>query len=156
MSSIHKWLYDGDLSNRFCMIPPELYQAEQWQALTPAARDFYIFLNVYRETEQQRACLFQVLKAYNEYKGLGLSDFDIQNEARPKKGSKFNSGYFVCPTEHLTEYGYNENYVKKLKRQLIKSGFIERKFIGIGRVLGFKNNITIYQFVNKWKKGEVL
>lgn len=152
MSSIHKWLYDGDTPSRFLMLPPELYQAPQWQALKPAARDFYIFLNVYRESEQQRACLLQVLTAYNKARNLGLSEFDIENEARPKKGSKYNSGYFVCPTDHLKEYGYKKDYAKKLKEQLISAGFIERKYFGIGREIGFKNNVTIYQFVSKWKK----
>ena len=156
MSKIHKWLYEGDTPSRFLMLPPELYQAPQWQALKPAAREFYIFLNTYRETEQQRACLFQVLTAYNKAQGLGLSDFDIENESRPKRGSKYINGYFVCPIEHLKEYGYKPDYVKKLKKQLMTAGFIERKYYGIGRELGFKNNITVYQFVSTWKKGKVL
>lgn len=150
MSKIHNWLCPGT-PTRFLMLPPELYQSEAWQALKPAARDFYVFLNVYRETEQQRACLYETLKAYSRVQDTGLSDYDIENEARPKKGSKYIQGFFVCPEEHYTEYGYKESYVKKLKKQLIDSGFIKIKFAGIGRVQGFKNNITVYQFISKWQ-----
>lgn len=133
------------------MLPPELYQSTKWQALKPAARDFYIFLNTYRETEQQRACLFEALTGYNRVLDLGLSDFDIDAEARPNKHTKYNQGYFVCPEEHYKEYGYKKDYVRKLKKQLIDSGFIRVKYQGLGRALGFKKNITVYQFISDWQ-----
>ena len=150
-TKIHKWLCPGGVSGRFLMLPPELYQSEAWQRLTPAARDFYIFLNVYRETEQQRAALFETLTAYNRVLDLGLSDFDINEEARPGKHTKYNQGYFVCPIKHLEEYGYKKDTVKGLKKQLIDNGFMKVKYSGIGRVQGFQNNITVYQFISTWQ-----
>ena len=107
------------------MLPPELFYNPQYQALTPAAGRFYIFLNVYRESEEQRACLFEALTEYNRLYDLGLSDFDIQNEARPTKGSKYNQGYFVAPMKHLEAAGFKKNYVTKLKKELIDKGFIK-------------------------------
>lgn len=151
-TKIHEWLCPGDVSGRFLMLPPELYQSPQWQALKPAARDFYVFLNVYRETEQQRSCLHKVLTAYNSALNIGLTDFDITNEARPGKHTKYNSGYFVCPEEHFEEYGYKKSYVKDLKKQLIDNGFMRIAYSGIGRVQGFKNNITVYQFTRNWQQ----
>ena len=150
-TKIHKWLCPGGVSGRFLMLPPELYQSEAWQRLTPAARDFYIFLNVYRETEQQRAALFETLTAYNRVLDLGLSDFDINEESRPGKHTKYNQGLFVCPKKHLEEYGYKKNTVKGLKKQLIDSGFIKRVYAGIGRAQGFQNHVPVSQFVSAWQ-----
>ncbi len=150
-SKIHGWLCPGEVSGRFLMLPIEVYEAPQFQSLTPAARDFYIFLNVYRESEEQRACLYEALTEYNRLYDLGLSDFDIQNEARPGKGSKFNSGYFVAPMKHLEKHGYKKDYVKRLKRQLIDQGFIKIAYGGKGKYCGFHGNVTIYQFITKWQ-----
>lgn len=150
-TKIHSWLC-FETSGRFLMLPPELYEAPAFQSLNSAERDFYIFLNTYRETEQQRACLYETLTAYNKYLDLGLTDFDINQECRPNKGTKYNSGFFVCPKSHLEEYGYNENTVKPLKRKLRDKGFIKIAYQGLGAVLGFQNNITVYQFITEWQK----
>ena len=155
MSKIDKWLYPDEISGRFLMLPPELYEAPQWQHLTPAARDLYIFLNTYRQTEQQRACLHEALTEYNRIFNLGMTEFDINNEARPQKGSKFNKGYFVAPEKHLTAAGYKKNYVTKLKKQLIENGFIRIAYGGKGKYNAWNQNTTVYQFISEWKRREV-
>ena len=151
-SRIHGWLCPGETSGRFLMLPPELFYNPQYQALTPAAGRFYIFLNVYRESEEQRACLFEALTEYNRIYDLGLSDFDIQNEARPTKGSKYNQGFFVAPMKHLEAAGFKKNYVTKLKKELIDTGFIKIAYGKKGRFNGWNQNTTVYQFIKDWQQ----
>ena len=150
-SKIHPWLYDDTLSGRFCMIPPELYESKAFQSLTPAARDFYVMLNVHKETEIQRSSLKAALIEYNEILGLGWTTFDIECEATPNKKTKYSRGYFVIPQKHFEQYGYKKNYVTKLKRQLIEAGFIKKVFGGKGKYGGWNYNETVYQFSNEWK-----
>lgn len=154
MSKIHNWLCPGEVSGRFLMLPPDIYENKNFQALKPAARDFYIFLNAYRETEPQRACLHEALTQYNRLYDLGLSDFDIQNEARPGKGSKFNKGYFVAPLKHLVKHGYKRGYITKLKQELIAKGFIRIAYGGKGRYNAWNENVTIYQFISDWQQAK--
>lgn len=152
--SIRKWLYAceaDEISGKFTMIPPELYEAEKVQALSPQARDFYVFLNVYRSTEQQQACLYRILTEYNKVQGLGMSDLDIQNEAILSKNCKCNQGLFVAPKSYIEKYGYTDSKAKRYKRELIAKGFIKRKYYGLGYIQGYENNITVYQFTNDWK-----
>ena len=151
-NKIHGWLCPGEVSGRFLMLPPELFEAPQFQLLTPAAARLYIFLNVYRETEPQRACLHEALTEYNRIYDLGLTDFDINEQARPGKSSKFNKGYFVAPLKHLEAHGFKKNYVTKLKKELIAKGFIRIAYGGKGRFNGWNQNTTVYQFISDWQQ----
>ena len=153
-TKIHKWLCPGEVSGRFLMLPPDIYENANFQALKPAARDFYIFLNAYRETEPQRACLHEALTEYNRLEDLGLTEFDINEEARPGKHTKYNQGYFVAPLKHLEKHGYKKSYVTKLKKELIEKGFIRIAYGGKGRYCGWNQNATIYQFVNTWQQAK--
>lgn len=148
---INPWLYPGEPSGYFSMIPPDFYEAPQVQALKPAARDFYIFLNVYRNTEQQRACLHETLTEYNTIFNLGMTEQDLNDEARPQKNTRYNKGYFVMPCKHLEEHGYKRNYVTKLKKELIEKGFIKIAYGKKGRYSAWNQNTTVYQFINDWK-----
>ena len=151
-NSIHPWLYSDTFSGKFLMLPPELYEEPAFQALTPAARDFYVMLNVHKETEIQRSNLKAALIEYTRIFDLGMTAHDIECEATPnKKTSRFSHGYFVIPQKHFEAYGYKKNYVTKLKRQLIDAGFIKKVYGGKGRYGGWNNNETIYQFCNDWK-----
>ena len=153
-TKIHGWLCPGEVSGRFLMLPPDIYESPQFQALKPAARDFYIFLNAYRETEPQRACLQKVLTEYNRILDLGLSDFEINEEARPGKHTKYNKGYFVAPLKHLEKHGYKKGYITKLKKELIDKGFIKVVYGGKGRFNGWNQNATVYQFIGNWQRSE--
>ena len=148
---IHKWLYSDELSGKFLMLPPDLFEEPAYQELSHAARLFYIVLCVHKETEIQRACLFKALTEYNTILGLGLTDNDILDEATPNKRTKFTSGYFVAPIKHLEAYGYKKNYVTKLKKELIDKGFIKVKYGQKGKYNGWNENVTVYQFSNEWK-----
>lgn len=150
-TKIHAWLCAGEVSGRFLMLPPDIYENPQFQALKPAARDFYIFLNAYRETEQQRACLQQALTEYNRILDLGLTEFDIANESRPNKKTKYIKGYFVAPLKHLEQHGYKKGYVTKLKKELEEKGFIKAVYGKKGRYSGWNQNVTIYQFTTGWQ-----
>lgn len=148
---IHKWLYSGELSEKFLMLPPDLFEEPAFQALSHAARLFYIVLCVHKETDIQRSCLYKALKEYNTILGLGLTDDDILDEATPNKRTKYTSGYFVAPIKQLAAYGYKPNYVTKLKKELIEKGFINIKYGQKGKYNGWNENVTVYQFSDKWK-----
>lgn len=152
MAKMKHWLYTGDVSGTFGMIPTDIYEYPQVQALKPAARDFYIFLNIYRNTEEQRACLYNALTEYNRILNLGWNDQDITEQARPNKRTVYDNGYFVAPMKHLEARGYKKNYVTKLKKELIEAGFIKVVYGGKGRYGGWNENTTVYQFIGDWKK----
>lgn len=154
-TKIHKWLHDNEISGRFLMLPPELFEYKEVQALSYAAAYFYIVLNAHKETEIQRACLYNALHEYNTILDLGMSEQDILDEARPGKRTKYSKGYFVAPAKQLYEqYGFKKNYVTKLKKELIEKGFIRIAYGGKGKYNGWNENVTVYQFTNKWKKEE--
>ena len=133
------------------MLPPELFESEAFQKLSHAARTFYILLAVHKETDIQRSCLYEALKEYNSLLDLGLSEKDIEEEAKPGKRTKYSNGYFVIPQKHLEAYGYKAPYASKLKKELIEAGFIKIKYGGKGRYNAWNENITIYQFSGQWK-----
>lgn len=149
---IHKWLYSDELSGKFLMLPPELFEEAAFQKLSHAARLFYIVLCVHKETEIQRRCLYNALRDYNEIYELGLNEEDILNEATPNKRTKYTSGYFVAPIKQLAAYGYKPNYITKLKKELIDKGFIKVKYGQKGKYNAWNENVTVYQFTNDWKK----
>lgn len=149
---IHKWLYADELSGKFLMLPPELFEETAFQKLSHAARQFYIVLCVHKETEIQRSCLYNALQEYNQIFDLGMTEQDILNEAKPNKRTKYTSGYFVAPVKHLSAYGYKANYVTKLKAELIDNGFIRIKWGKKGKYNAWNENTTVYQFSNAWKK----
>jgi hypothetical protein len=95
--------------------------------------------------------LYAALKEYNTILGLGLTDDDILDEATPNKRTKYTSGYFVAPIKQLAAYGYKPNYVTKLKKELIEKGFISIKYGQKGKFNAWNENVTIYQFSDKWK-----
>ena len=149
---IHKWLYSGELSGRFLMLPPELFEDPAFQKLSFTARYFYVALCLNKETECQRACLYKSLEEYNRIFDLGLTEQDIRDEATPNKRTKNQSGLFVAPVKQMEQYGFKKNYQTKLKKELIQHGFIKVKYGGKGRYGGWNENVTVYQFSNEWKK----
>lgn len=150
-NKIHPWLYSDVSVGKFLMLPPELLEEPAYQKLSQAARYFYIVLNVHRETEIQRKCLYNTLHDYNRILDLGMTDFDIENEATPRKHSKNIKGYFVAPLKHLEMYGYKKSYVTKLKKELIDNGFIRVVYGGKGKRNGWNENVTVYQFIRDWQ-----
>ena len=152
----HKWLCPiepKNMSGVFSMIPPEIFRTEEVKNLSPAGRAFYICLNIHKETLEQQHLLYTVLTEYNNLFGLGLSEIDIFYEAYPFRAKKDNlsHGYFVIPDKHLKQYGYSPQYASKLKKELIKKGFIRIKYGGKGKCSVWSKNVTIYQFIDKWK-----
>lgn len=151
-TKIHKYLYNTDLSGKFLMLPPEIFEEKAFQELSYGARQFYILLCVHKETDIQRACLYKALQEYNEVCGLGLAEIDLKNEAMPSKRTKITSNYFVAPLKQLEVYGYKKSYITKLKKELIDKGFIRVVYAQKGRYSGWEKNVTVYQFSNKWKQ----
>lgn len=159
-TKIHRWLYRDNeyglqLSGKFLMLPPELFEEKAFQSLSYGARYFYILLCVHKETDIQRACLYKALQEYNEVCGLGLADIDIQNEAKPGKRTKITSGYFVAPIKQMQAYGLKKSYITKLKKELMEKGFIKAVYAQKGRFGGWNENVTVYQFSNDWKREKV-
>ena len=152
-TGIQKWLYADELSGRFLMLPPEIFEEPAFQKLSHAARLFYIVLCVHKETEIQRGCLCKALTEYNQILNLGKTEQDILDEAMPNKRTKpwMKTGLFVAPMKQLEAYGYKANYAAKLKRELIDNGFIKVKYGGKGKFNGWNENVTVYQFVSDWK-----
>ena len=148
---IHGWLYDEEVSGKFLMLPPELFEYPAFQNLSHAARTFYILLNTHKETEMQRACLYEALKTYNQIFDLHMSENDLLDEATPNKRTKYTSGYFVIPQKHLAMYGYKPAYASKLKKELIEAGFIRVKFGKKLKHNAWNENVTVYQFIDDWK-----
>ncbi len=155
MAKLKHWLYSDEPTGKFGMIPPEFYEQPQVQALTPAARDFYIFLNIYRNTEEQRACLHEALTEYNRIFNIGWNEQDINEQARPNARTKYDMGYFVAPQKHLEARGYKRNYVTKLKKQLTAAGFIKTEYGKKGRYGAWNENVTVYRFIGDWKTKSV-
>lgn len=152
-NKIHPWLAP-EMTGKFSMIPPELGVHPAFNRLTLAAQLLYIKLNMYKETEQQRRNLYKALKDYNTLYDLGMTDFDIEAEATPRKHTKYSSGYFVFPEKVHEEWGFTTSYVSKLKKQLIDNGFIRVVYGGKGRYNGWNTNETVYQFIDKWQEIE--
>ena len=150
-SAVSKWLYDEELSGKFLMLPPELFEEPAFQRLSHAARNFYILLNVHKQTEIQRGCLLQALRDYNQILDLKLADVDLLNEAMPNKRTKSTKGYFVMPQKHLKAYGYSAQYANKLKKELINNGFIRVVYGGKGKYSAWSENVTVYAFSDEWK-----
>lgn len=151
-NNIHKWLYSDDLTGKFLMLPPELITATEFINLSHAARLFYIVLNVHKETEEQRSCLYNALSEYNQILNLGMSEQDIVDEAKPNSRTKYSKGYFVAPLKQLEQYGYTRSYVTKLKKELITNGFIKAVYGKKGRYGAWNENTTVYRFCNDWKR----
>ena len=148
---IHEWVYGNEVSDKFLMLPPDLFETKQFQSLTHAARTFYLLLSVHKETDQQRGCLLNALRDYNRIEEKGWSEQDLLDEATPNKRTKITHGYFVIPLKHLNQYGYSAAYANKLKNELIEHGFIEVVFSGKGKYNAWNLNTTVYRFSNAWK-----
>lgn len=149
-SAIKPWLYAENCSEKFCMLPPELFEEPAFMSLSCAAKLFYILINTHYATNSQRSCLYETLTEYNELCGLGLTEFDIRNEAFCTKKSKFIKGYFVIPEKHLKSYGYSSQYANKCKKELLNAGFIEVEY-GAKDLHKAWTAVTIYKFSNRWK-----
>lgn len=150
-TKIHKYLYGDEVSGKFLMLPPELFEEPAFQKLSHAARTFFILLATHKETEQQRACLYEALQEYNRIFDLGLSEQEITDEAKPNKRTKYTHNYFVIPLKQMELYGYSKSYITKLKKELVDAGFIKVKFGGKGKYNGWNENVTVYQFISDWK-----
>lgn len=140
------------MSGKFSMITPELLEHDGFLNLTYGARMFYIVLLTHKETDQQRACLYATLKEYNDILGLNLTDVDLMREATPNaRTGDYSKGYFVAPLKQLTQYGYTKSNITKLKTELIDKGFIRIVYNKKGAKCAWNRNVTIYQFIDKWK-----
>lgn len=152
---IPEYVYDVDaslLSNRFLMLPPELFESKAFQELSIAARLLYITICTHKQAEIQRVCLKKSLEEYNHIYELGMSEGEIYDEATPNKRTKYTNNYFVFPNKHAEAYGFKKNYCTKLMKELIQKGFIKVAYGGKGRYNGWNANVTVYQFSNEWKK----
>lgn len=149
-ASIPKWLYDECCSGFFCMIPPDILESKNFQGLSYAAKIFYITLNIHKNTKRQRDLLYKTLDEYNRIFDLGMSEDRLEDEALPNRKTKYTSGYFVAPETHMKEYGYSKSYQSKLKRELIKKGFIRIKWGGKGKYSAWDKNVTVYQFITSF------
>lgn len=155
-NKIKDYLYSEHVSEKFLMLPPDLLTDPTFQELTFAERYFYITIAVHRETNEQRYVLEKTLKEYRPIveELSKLSDDDIKDQAYINKHTKHDLKYFVMPESQLKQYGFTKSYVTKIKKGLIEKGFIRIVCGGKGKYTAWKNNITLYQFCNIWKKAD--
>ena len=156
-SATPKYLYEDVTDGKFLMLPPELFESETFNSIKPkSAQLLYILMATHKETDAQRKLLYSKLKEYNEWLDLGMSKETIIAEAFPNKRTKAHSNglhnYFVFPENHFKKYGWSASGVYKAKNVLIEKGFIEIAFGGKSKIGAFDENVTIYNFVDKWKK----
>lgn len=149
--NIPPYLYESEFCGNFAMIPPDLYEAQAFQELSHAARNFYVLLAVNATSQAQKQCLYQTLKAYNDILQLGMSEEDVKYATWGNKRQHTFSTLFVIPAKQLEVYGYTPQYANKLKHELINHGFIKVAYSGKGRATGWSQNVTIYQFSGAWK-----
>lgn len=160
---IHEYLCrdKDEISGKFLMLPPELFEEKAFQSLTHAARTFYIVCAVHKESDVQRSCLKKALEDYNTLHGYGWTKNDILGMAMPNKRTKpfsrdkkCSRNYFCIPQKHLKCYGYRPAYTTKLKNELMQKGFIRIAFGGKGKWNGWNENVTVYEFSTAWKTQE--
>ena len=151
-AKIPPYLYKDEVSRNFAMIPPDLLEAEEFQALGHAARLFYITICVHVATEEQRSCCYQTLMAYRDILKLDMSDEDVKYATWGNRRTSTFSRLFVFPESHMKAYGYTSQYANKLKKELIEHGFIRVKYAGKGKHTGWSKNVTVYEFSDEWKK----
>lgn len=143
---IPPYLCGNEEPENFAMIPPELIRNERFLQLKPAAALFYLKLCIYVHTPEQKQTLYCTLKEYNERLGLGWNDEDIKYKTWGNKRTGKQPTLFVCPESHMKEYNYTSQYTNKLRRELVKAGFIKPVFGGKGRNTAFSKNVTVWEF----------
>lgn len=159
---IPPYLYHDDASSNFAMVTADIFASPQFQSLSHAARTFYLLCATHKQTMEQKQCLYNALKEYYTLLGEDIPDIDLQLMAGTAPRAKIKSTYFVIPQSQMEQYGYKPAYLSKLKRELIDKHFIkvfanEKKHsAGNSRIQGinrdFSKRVTIYQFVNDWKR----
>ncbi len=149
---IAPFLYENECSDNFAMIPPDLFESSKFQALSNAARTFYLLLVVHQSSQMQRSCLHETLLTYNDLLQWNKNKEDINLLVWGNKRTHTFSDLFVIPSKQLKVYGYSDSYATKLKKELLQAGFIKEYCGGKGRYTAWSKNVTIYQFSNKWKK----
>ena len=150
-TNIPPFLYDDETEGKFVMLVPELYESKAFQALSHAARNFYVLLAAHAASAEQRQCLYQTLSAYNDILQLGMNKEDLRVAVNGDTRRNIFSTLFVIPEKHLKRYGYSSQYANKLKNELIDAGFMCVKYGGKGRYTGWAQNTTVYGFSMTWK-----
>lgn len=151
-SIVPSHLYCDNPYASWAMLTDDLLKAKPIQELHPPYRYFYLVCCVHKETLMQKQCLYNALKDYYQFIGEEKEDIDIQFEAGTCKKSHITSKKFVFPAKHLKEYGYTPQNANKLFRALIDKGFIRKFANNKRREQGFLKEVTIYEFVDDWKK----
>lgn len=157
---IPAYLYYKDPYSMFAMISSDLFTSPQFQDLSNAAKIFYVICAAHKQTAEQRQCLYNSLKEYFSLLGEDIAEVDLQQMAGTLPRSRKASTFFVIPQSHLEQYGLSAAYASKLKRELIDKGFIRvfanEKKHAKGNIQGanrdFSKRVTIYEFVNTWKR----
>lgn len=153
--NIQPFLYEGDCSGRFIMLPPDLFESGAFQGLSHAARAFYLCIAAHTATDFERQACFSVMKQYGDIMGHDWDDGYITEKVGGHFGKKtYHTKLFIFPDSHAKNYGYSASYSNKLKSELIEKGFIKIKYAGKGRYTGWSKNATIYAFSNRWKGQE--
>lgn len=151
--NIPKWLYPfnrDEISGKFVMIPYELYESPIYEKLSHNARDLYIAINTFRNTDTQRNILFNALTEYNQILCLGMTEQDIKLQAYPQPKHKGDLGYFVAPEKYFIGHGFSSTRFSDGKRELMEHGFFTAKFGGQGRYNGWNKNVTVFRFSSSW------
>lgn len=143
--------YRHEASDRFFMLTTDLFECVEFRKLGNAAQVFYLNLCAHMQTEEQRTCLYSVLKDYREILGKDWSDEELKVMVNGNKRTGTFPTMFVIPDKHLEQYGYSSSQASNLKKELIEAGFIRVKYGGKGRACGWTRNTTVYEFSFDWK-----
>lgn len=113
-------------------------------------------MTVHKETKEQHQNLQRALA---EYIGEGsitnadmkilqesgeISDFDLNRIANDSA-----SNLFVFPAKHAEQYGFKQNYVSNIMKELTAAGFVSVYRKGMKPGIRREN---IYRFSKEWKK----
>lgn len=113
-------------SENFGTLFEGMLKSTQYQSLSLGAKNFYCYCRVQARTRECKSTLYAHGKAQN-------TSYDEMRD-------------FVFPAVHLREYGIQSSNACKYFKELIKSGFIDKKEDNKHR-----KKVNVYSFSNRWK-----
>lgn len=153
-NNLTAWQYHNDPHSIWGKVSLDLLLSDQFQDLSKSAQLFYIILIVNKNSYDQSQCLYNALKSYYEMIGEPIDDVVLKYQCGDYSKSRRYSNLFVIPAKQIERYSFKLSYITKLKNELIDKGFI--KIFANEKTRGRVDTyVTIYQFVNDWKKRKI-
>lgn len=156
---LKEWQYFKNPFDNYTMVTADLLQSEQFQSLTPAAKNMYILVLVHANTKASIECTYCTLNDYFKLTGKEIPEIDLAELVGTRNRKKtFGSPYFVLPKKQMQAYGITTSYASKYIGQLINAGFLTKFCFDKGHYTTAENGHndfdrlpTVYKFSNKWK-----